>query len=220
MKLGNFHSKEFTGMLYNPERVPEGTTILEYYKDLNRVKEFSKASGPGLNDNVVMLFILCMYDKESPYRKKFPDDALKRKLAIAHDIGWTTTEGGVFDIPVQEVLKGKNSIVNKKIVEYIRIHRSYAYSFQVSTESAYANLMLEVQSGNVKNLDKLRELKDELEKNLIEMLNQDNNPFLKDEVLRDMEEGRLGLRPEDYAKRAREGKPHPKPRKTISKYDN
>jgi hypothetical protein len=41
----------------------------------------------------------------------------------------------------------------------------------------------------------------------MEMLNEDNNPYLKDEMLRYMESERLALRPEDIAKRSRDGEP-------------
>jgi hypothetical protein len=48
-------------------------------------------------------------------------------------------------------------------------------------------------------------LRNDLEENLQELLNQDSNPFLKDAVLRYMESDRLDLRPEDFAKRAQNG---------------
>ena len=38
----------------------------------------------------------------------------------------------------------------------------------------------------------------------MEILNEDNNPYLKDEILRYMENERLALRPEDFAKKVRD----------------
>jgi hypothetical protein len=72
-------------------------------------------------------------------------------------------------------------------------------------EATYFNLMLEIQAGDTKSITKLKDLRDELEDNLHEMLNQDSNPYLKDEILRYLEDERLALRPEDFAKRAQEG---------------
>ena len=66
--------------------------------------------------------------------------------------------------------------------------------------------MLEIQSGETKGLKTLADMRDDLERNLTEMLNEDNNPHLKDEILRYLEEERLALRPEDYAKKAQEVK--------------
>jgi hypothetical protein len=145
-----------------------------------------------------------MYDKNSPYRMKFPD-VLKRKIEVAHDCGFETVEGGNFNSPVEDFLRGKNRVVNQKIIAYVRLHRSYKYSYQISIESAYYNLMLEILGGETKNITKARELKDELEDNLLELLNKDNNPYLKDEILRYMENERLQLRPEDIAKKLQDG---------------
>jgi hypothetical protein len=122
-------------------------------------------------------------------------------------------EGGVFEPPIEQMLKGKNDAVNKKIVQFVLLHRNYKYSYQVSVEATYANLMLEIQSGETKSIKTLAEIRDQLEENLLEILNQDNNPYLKDEILRYMESDRLALRPEDYAKRQGNGEEHPKPKK-------
>jgi hypothetical protein len=200
-----FHSKEFQGMMYNPDKIPEGTSVLSFYKDLGRIKEFKASAGEGIDNNKVMLYVLLMYDKASPYRRKY-SDVLKRKIEVAHDVEFQIIEGGVFESPIEDMLKGRNRIVNQKIVAYVRLHRSYKFSYQISVEATYANLMLEIQAGDTKSFTKLAEIRDELEENLMEMLNQDSNPYLKDEILRYIEDERLLLRPEDIAKKAQEEK--------------
>lgn len=207
-----FRSPEFVGMFYNPDKVPDGVSLLSFYKELSKIKEFKASAGEGIDDNKVNLYVLMMYDKSSPYRKKY-SDVLKRKIEVAHDIGFEITEGGMFEPPVEDFLKGHNRIVNQKIVQYVRMHRSYKYSYQVSIEATYANMMLDIQGGETKNIKMLADLRDELEANLHEILNEDTNPYLRDEILRYMENERLALRPEDFAKRDREHKPHPKPKK-------
>jgi len=199
-----FHDKEFSQMMYSPIRVPEGDSVLKVFKDLNKIREFRLDPGDGIDNNKLLLYILSMYDKNSPYRRKFPD-ILKRKIEVAHDVGFETIEGGNFNSPVEDFLRGRNRIVNQKVVAYVRLHRSYKYSFQISVESAYYNLMLEILGGETKNITKARELKDELEDNLLELLNTDSNPYLKDEILRYMDEERLALRPEDIAKKLQDG---------------
>ena len=203
MKLGQFHNKEYINMMFNPEKIPEGTSVTQFYKELGKIREFRASAGEGIDNNKVHLYILLMYDKYSPYRKKY-SDVLKRKIEVAHDCGFEVVEGGVFDSPIEDMLKGRNVIVNKKIVQFVRMHRNYKYSYQVSVEATYANLMLDIQSGGTKEIKTLGELRNELEENLLEMLNEDNNPYLKDEILRYMENERLALRPEDFAKKARD----------------
>jgi hypothetical protein len=189
--------------MFDPSKVSEGTDILKFFKELGKVKEFRLNPGEGIDNNKLMQYILCVYDKSSPYRRKYVD-ILKRKVEVAHDCQFEIEEGGNFISPVEDFLKGRNRVVNQKIVQYVRLHRNYKYSYQVSVEASYSNLMLEILGGETKNITKARELKDELEDNLLELLNQDNNPYLKDEVLRFIENERLELRPEDYAKKAQE----------------
>jgi hypothetical protein len=199
-----FHPKQLQSLMYNVDKVPEGTDVLTFYKDLGRIKEFKVSAGEGIDNNKLMIYIILMYDKASPYRTKFTD-VLKRKIEVAHDAGFETIEGGNFESPVEDFLKGRNRIVNQKVIRFVMLHRNYKYAYQISVEATYFNLMLEIQAGDTKSITKLKDLRDELEDNLHEMLNQDSNPYLKDEILRYLEDERLALRPEDFAKRAQEG---------------
>jgi len=149
-------------------------------------------------------YIFCMYDKNSPYRKKF-SDVLKRKIEIAHDVGFQDIGGGIFESPIEDFLKGKNRVVNSKIVEYVRMHRNFKYAFLVSIEASYYNIMVDIMGGATKQIGDARSIQTELEDTLMEILNQDNNPYLKDEILRYMEDERLQLRPEDIAKKLQSG---------------
>lgn len=199
-----FNDKEFSQMMYNPMRVPEGESVLKFYKDLSKVRAFKLDPGEGINNDKLMQYIFCMYDKNSPYRKKF-SDVLKRKIEIAHDVGFEDIGGGIFEPPIEDFLKGKNRVVNTKIVEYVRMHRNFKYAFLVSIEASYYNIMVDIMGGATKQIGDARSIQTELEDTLMEILNQDNNPYLKDEILRYMEDERLQLRPEDIAKKLQTG---------------
>jgi hypothetical protein len=199
-----FNDKEFSGMMYNPIRIPEGENILKFYKDLNRVRAFKLDPGEGIDNNKLMQYIFCMYDKNSPYRKKY-SDVLKRKIEVAHEVGFEDIGGGIFESPVEDMLKGKNRVVNSKIVEYVRLHRNFKYAFLVSIEASYYNIMLDIMGGATKQIGDARNIQTELEETLMEIINQDNNPYLKDEILRYMEDERLELRPEDIAVKMQKG---------------
>jgi hypothetical protein len=198
-----FSEIEFRQMMFNPAKVPGNALVLRYYKELAKHKIFKKSPGPELENNKIMLYILCMYDKYSPYRTKFPN-VLKRKIEIAHDVGFETIEGGIFEEQVETFLKGKNNVVNQKIVEFVRMHRNFKYTFLVGIENSYYNIMNQVIGGNTKRIADLREIQQELEATMMEILNEDDNPYMREAVLRYIEEERLLLRPEDMAKKARE----------------
>lgn len=192
-------------MMYDPARLPDNTDILKFYKDLGKIKEFRANPGEGIDNNKIMQYILCLYDKASPYRKKFTD-VLKRKIEVAHDCEFEVEAGGNFTAPVEDFLKGKNRIVNQKAVAYVRMHRNFKYSYMVTIEESYYSLMLEILGGETRKIATAKEVQGELEETLLEILNQDNNPYLRDEILRYMENERLELRPEDIAKKMQEGK--------------
>ena len=139
------------------------------------------------------------------YRKKYPD-VLKRKIEVAHDCEFQVEAGGNFESPVEDFLKGKNRVVNQKAVAYVRLHRNFKYAYMVTIEESYYALMLEILGGETKKIATAKEVQGELEETLLEILNQDNNPYLRDEILRYMEDERLELRPEDIAKKMQEGK--------------
>ncbi len=106
-----FTSIEFRGMLYNPSKVPEGESVFKIFPELKKYSDFKKSPGPELDNDMVMLYVFCMYDKSNPYRGKYID-VLKLKVEIAHDVGFTMDEKGVFSEPVEDMLKGKNKVVS------------------------------------------------------------------------------------------------------------
>jgi len=206
MKIGSFHSKEFSQMMFDPSKLSDGEDVLKFYKELGRHKDFRLNAGDGIDNNKLMLYIILVYDKNSPYRKKF-SDVLKRKVEVAHDVGFKTMEDGNFESLVEDFLRGNNRTVNRKIVEYVRMHRNFKYSYLVTIESSYYNLMLDILGGETKKIITAKEVQGELEDTLLEILNQDNNPFLKNEILRYIEDERLKLRPEDIALKLQNGEP-------------
>lgn len=201
-----FINKEFSGMMFNPTKVSDGVSIFKTFPELSKYKVFKKNPGEALDNDKVMLFIFCMYDKSTPYRPKHID-ILKRKIEIAHDIGFPVSDTGNFEDPVEDMLRGKNNVVNEKIVEFVRLQRSFKYSYLVAIESSYYNVMIDVISGATKRIQELRSIQEELEDTMIQILNEDDNPFIKDAVLKYIEDERLELRPEDIALKLSKNEP-------------
>jgi hypothetical protein len=120
-------------------------------------------------------------------------------------VGFETEAGGNFIPLVEDFLRGKNEKVNKKICAYVRMHRNYKYAYLVAMDESYYTLMLQIIGGDTKKITDAKNAQEELEGTLLEILNEDNNPTLKDEFLRYMENERLELRPEDIAKKMQAG---------------
>lgn len=194
----NFSEKEFERMMFNPMEVPPQKHITNHFHKLRKITEFNRQLGP-IQKNKVIRYIMFLYDKNSPFRTKF-QDILKRKVEAAKGAGWETVEGGVFERAVEEILRGHNPLVNDMAVAFIRLHRNFKYSYLVSLEESFYRMMLEIMSGTTSNVDKMKNTQAELEDTMIELTAEDNNPALKDNLLRYVEKERLNLRPEDIAR--------------------
>jgi len=194
----NFSDKEFEGLMFNPLKVPEGRNIITEYKRLGKISEFRQPFA-SLDKNKIIRYIIFMYDKNSPFRVKFPD-ILHRKVEAARGAGWSIEKNGLFSDNVERVLRGENDSVNKMTVAYIRIHRNFKYSYLIGLEESFYRLMLEIMGGDMKNVEKMRKLQEDLEQITLELTSDDFNPLLKGELMRYIEQERLNLRPEDIAR--------------------
>ncbi len=185
-------------MMFNVLEVPPQKHIVNHFAKLKKVTEFKKPLAK-LNKNKVIRYIMFLYDKNSPFRVKF-QDVLKRKVEAAKGAGWDTGEGGVFEKDVEELLRGHNPFVNEMAVAFIRLHRNFKYSYLVGLEESFYRMLLEIMTGDMANVSKMKSTQAELEEIMLELTLEDNNPELRDTLLRYVEQARLNLRPEDIAR--------------------
>lgn len=197
-----FADREFDKMMFNVNRIPHNRSIIKAFSLMSKVPEFKKPISGGLEKNRVLRYIAFMYDKNSPFRRRFPD-IMKRKIECAMHAGYKLEEGGIFSVSVEDMILGKNNAVNCIMVAFVRLHRNVKYSYLVSIEESFFFLMEEIARGEMKNLARLKEIQEEIENTILEMLNEDDNPAAKEAIFKYIEEERLNLRPEDIARKAR-----------------
>ena len=193
-----FKDLEFKGMIYNPSRITESKSVFDVYPELSKYHEFVAAPGKGLNNDMIMRYIFLMYDKETPYLKKY-QDTIKRKLEILNDLGFEKDKKGVFTEAVESVIKGNNVRVQRKIVAFIRMFNDYEWTYHITLAENYYNLTHNILSGKNAKMNELKNIKRELQESLEKMTNRDDNVQLEYDILKYMEEERLSIRPENYA---------------------
>jgi len=198
----NFSDKEFAGMMFNVLDVIGARKITSAFPKLGKVREFTRPLSK-LNKNKVIKYIMFLYDKNSPFRVKF-SDVLQRKVEAAKGAGWPLVEGGIFEDEVERMLRGHNTFINEMIVAFIRLHRNFKYSYLIGLEESFYRMMLEIMAGEMKNVGKMKQTQEELENIMLELTAEDNNPELRDTLLRYVETARLNLRPEDIARIAKQ----------------
>lgn len=197
-----FANNEFDKMMFNVYRVPHNRSVLKSFATLSKLPELRRRIYTGLDKNKVLRYICFMYDKNSPLRKRFPN-IMKRKIESARLAGFNLEEGGIFAENIEDMLSGKNNSVNNMIVSIVRAHRNVKYSYLVSIEESFYFMMEEVVGGEMKNMGRLKDVQNEIEETVLEMMNEDDNPLIKEELFKYMEEERLNLRPEDIARQNR-----------------
>ena len=197
-----FADSEFSRMMFNVNQVPHNRSIPNAFPALKKVQEFRRNPHLRLEKNRVLRYIILMYDKNSPFRKRFPDIS-RRKIEAAKYAGYKLEEGGLFPEHVEDMLMGRIENANKMLVAYVRLHRNIKFSYLVSMEESFYHLMEQVTGGDMKNLAQIRSIKEEIEETLADILSEDNTPLIKESVLKYVEDRRLNLRPEDIARNNR-----------------
>ncbi len=197
-----FADVEFNQMMFNVNKVAYNRSIFKAFPPLNKPLELRRPIGKGLEKNQVMRYICLMYDKNTPFRKRFPDIS-KRKIEAAKYAGFKLQEGGIFSETVEDMLTGKNERANQMLVAYVRLHRNIKFSYLVSMEESFYHLMEEVTGGEMKNLTQLKTIQVEIEETMTDILSEDNTHDIQDSVLKYIEDKRINLRPEDIARISR-----------------
>jgi len=198
----NFADRDFSKLMYNPRTIAADKSIVRKYPQLGKLPSW-RMQITTMDKQKVFRYIIYMYDRNSPFRTKF-NDLNKRRIEAAKEAGFRLTQG-VFPEDVEEMLKGKMDKINRMIVDFVRHHRSYKYSYLVANEESFYRIMQQVLNGETKQIADMDRLGKQLEETLTEMLNEDNNPIIQDAVLRYIEEERVSekFRPEAIAEKSR-----------------
>lgn len=197
-----FKDIEFKDMKYNPI-FPKGKSVFTIYPELARQPEFKASPLHGLDNKMVMQYIFCMYDKKTPYRLEYPN-SIQRKLEIAKDVGFEM-DGNKFVEDVDNMIRGKNIRVQRKITAFIRLLHDYQWTYHIALEENYYNLLHNIMSGKSAKMNELNNIKSQLENSLEMLKNSDDSMQLTYEILEVMDEEREVLRPERVAEMMADG---------------
>ena len=199
MTQSSFTERDFNKLIVNVRSVSKERSLLRAFPELAKHSEF-KVQFEKLNKDKVIRYVIYMYDRNTPFRKKYPD-ILKRKLEAAKEAGFKISDEGLFEDEVEVLLRGENSKVNNMVCAYTRIYKNFKYSFFVTMEEIFYSLMRTIIDGELKNIGELKKTQKELDETMNDLLNDDKNPFLIEKFLRYVEKQRLSLRPEDFARK-------------------
>lgn len=199
---GQFSKKDFERMMYNPRNIPGKKKVLHHFPELGKLPAWRRNLNTLPKDSVLK-YILCVYDKGSPFREKYNTDIVRRKLEAALEAGFVPDENGQFEEEVERMMRWENNKVNAMIIEYVRHHRSHKFAYLVAIEESFYRLVKEVAQGKTRNLGELEKIQDKLEETMLQIINLDDVKKAEEYILRYIEEERISdiLRPEAVAKK-------------------
>lgn len=187
------------------------------FVDVFRFQEYWPESFPHLDLFKTLRYIVMVYDAKSPIHSVF-NDLYKIKVNAAELAGFIKQEDGRFLSNVEEMMSCKDPVVNKMIIRYVVSNKSGLYSKFILYQELHFVEMTKLLSGEKgTKIGEFDLLSDKLDEVRQELFRKDKSIGLQDDFMKFYIEDKLMLKPEDIAKKLKEGKePVPAPVKKKS----
>jgi hypothetical protein len=195
-----FQSKDFSECLIDPtkDNLKENSVIKSY-------SEFKLKIGL-IPMDTALRYIVSVYDKHSPFRKKY-DDIVKRKTEAALFAGFSVNDFNEFDEKYYEILVCRNENFNKMIVRYCRLQYSSEYSYLATMEDLYYKQLDAIRMEQKVDPKQIKQAKDEITITMEKMLMGDKNMNMQHDLLKVVDDDNLDIFPEDIADKISKGEP-------------
>ena len=119
--------EDFKECMYNPLR-GVGRPMEEMYTDLRDREGFLVGSfGVGVSRDLVIRWVMAVYQPESPLVKDFSDYKVRRYQA-GLVVGFPVGSDGLFEEGYMRIVSGLNSKVNRLVVDFCRMLRDDDYT--------------------------------------------------------------------------------------------
>lgn len=196
IKLYDFSTEEFGKMALAVHKVPVGKSLMSAFPQLFVFPEFQALLPQELKKDVIVRYIIYMYDYQSPLRTKI-EDPRTRKINAMLLAGQNMEKTGDFSPEINEVLLNKNETVLRMVFRYVRWTRGDKYSLLVSIQEGKYLAQENLSQGGLGELAKIKTAQNEIDNLVSELLSQDNIGDVKGSFLDYIEYESLGLSPEE-----------------------
>lgn len=203
--MAEFQDSDYQGLLFNVH-ANKGKDYLSVFPDLKLYNEFTYPIDPEkYNRNQIIHFIVLVYDKESPFRKKY-SDITTRKIQCALEVGWKMQENGKFSDSIVAILNNGYSWYNDMIVAYIKLHYNSKYAFYVMLENIFYENLHKSFWGDIKNkVSELKQIEEAFGQAQRELTANDNSKDLTKALYRKVQLEKVDFSPEVIAQKLKDG---------------
>ncbi len=196
----------FKGLMFDVFSGPKDSNLMQRFPQLSLYPEFREAEKMQiLKINDVIRYIVAVYDKRG--LRVYEESIQKRKKIACEMVGWKNANGTIKS-SAQDAMDGKNIAVNRMIIRYMKIHKNIKYTSLVALEESYFNLVAKMMDPEaIKSADHtlFKNLESDIEQRVTEFFSGDSSKSLYGDLIDEIEMDKLELRPEDIAKRIRDG---------------
>lgn len=195
---------DFSKMKYRVDAIPMEIPIASVYPDLKRHPILSsELELNGLDNELVVRYLLCLFTKDSPFVEEYPD-LLKRKGAILRFLNVVPDAQNKLPQEIVDMTAYKISGVLMRAILILRISKSVDWSIARAAEEKQAQLLerMLVPTDDVNAEYKLQQTVElnrrQLEESISRILSQENSVRLQEGVMQFMADESLGIKPEEY----------------------
>jgi len=142
-------SEDFKKVKYNCYDLPPEKDLLDEFPELKRYPEFT-SQGHALNHDKVIRYIIYCYDKYTPLMSE--KNLIKRKVLACKLAGFDVKEGK-FSAPVEDMIVGKNEIVNRMSCCYVRNQKDAHYALLAAGMMNFYDLITKLNAPTDKNAE-------------------------------------------------------------------
>lgn len=198
-----FLDNDFSRMRYKVHPVPDDNDILKEIPELKSIPSLADIEPirKGLIRTQIIKYIAYMYDPSTPVLSV--PDIMKRRFFAAKLAGFSQDKRRRFTKPVEDMISGKDELVNRAITEFVVSFNKAKYTKLVVYQTAYERQMEVLLEGKYK-ADVIG-IVDDLEagiSNIVKILaNQDTAQFVIDDLYEKVRDDQLRLRPEDIVEK-------------------
>jgi hypothetical protein len=180
---------------------------LKKYPELKRYPEFAKQSGKEFNK--LFRYIACSYDKNSPLH--YLGSVMKRKLEAAKIAEFDTDKDGNLTPEYENILRCGDKKVNLMIIRYCRLQGDIDFTVCMTYYEALHKQQIELLDSTESDektkdlIANIQTLKTHIKTYEDSILQNDTSKELTREFIEQIEMESLELRPEDIARKVKDG---------------
>lgn len=198
-----FTDRDFKDLMVPIHKLPDQTDPLKYFDKLKRLKSFRKKI-QSINKLKIIKYIIYLYDQNSPFNKHIIEPT-ERMFAAAEYSGFKVDKDKDLSEELKEMFLGKNELVNKMIVDYLRIHKTSKWALVKANEKMFYDELSRILKGEKESSIGINNLDRKLQTSIEELTNRNNNILLQEEVMDSIAQEALQLTPEIIANRLEKG---------------